>query len=472
MIRIARRPFLMMGAALATGALPRSEVAAEAIPTLRATTRTLDIHGRPASVLGLLRNDGGHGLVIEPGARFRARLHNQLGEPTIIHWHGQIPPVAQDGVPDAPLPMLQPGDSRGFDFAATPGTHWMHAHVPDQEMRLLAAPLIVRTAEDARADRQEVVMMLHDYSFTPLPEILARLHTAPGHASGAMPPPNPHAGGGPHGGAAAMDLNDIDFDAYLANDRTLDDPQLVRIERGGRVLLRIINGAGATVFRLDTGALEASLVAVDGQPVTPVVVRNFALSMGQRADLLVQVPAEGGAFPVLALREGARERTGIVLATAGAPVRRLDLLGERAAAAWDPAQEGRLRAATPLPARRVNRRIEVALTGSMQPYLWSLDDRPWGRHRILAARPGERVEFAMTNRTMMGHPMHLHGHHFQVVEADGRRFAGAVRDTVQVPPMGRVTVAFEAGEAAGWMFHCHHMPHLATGMMTVLSVAA
>jgi FtsP/CotA-like multicopper oxidase with cupredoxin domain len=73
---------------------------------------------------------------------------------------------------------------------------------------------------------------------------------------------------------------------------------------------------------------------------------------------------------------------------------------------------------------------------------------------------------------MMGHPMHLHGHHFQVVEADGRRFSGPVRDTVQVPPMGRVTVAFDAGEAARWMFHCHHMPHLATGMMTELVVSS
>ncbi|MFU8777737.1 MAG: multicopper oxidase domain-containing protein, partial [Roseovarius sp.] len=72
----------------------------------------------------------------------------------------------------------------------------------------------------------------------------------------------------------------------------------------------------------------------------------------------------------------------------------------------------------------------------------------------------------------------LHGHVFQVVGIGGqgigapRRINGATRDTVHVPPMSMVTVAFDAGEAARWMLHCHHMPHLITGMMTELVVTA
>jgi FtsP/CotA-like multicopper oxidase with cupredoxin domain len=62
--------------------------------------------------------------------------------------------------------------------------------------------------------------------------------------------------------------------------------------------------------------------------------------------------------------------------------------------------------------------------------------------------------------------MHLHGHHFQVIGLNGQRFAGAVRDTVLVPPMGRVAVAFDAGNAGRWLFHCHNLFHMATGMMT------
>lgn len=464
-----RRSFMTMAATLGAFAFagdPRSVKAATGATSLRATTRTLDINGRAATVLGLLQADGRQGIVIPPGEHFRVRLVNGLSEPTIIHWHGQTPPVEQDGVADLPLPMLASGATRDFDYAPNAGTHWMHAHVPDQEMLLLAAPLIVRTTEDVRADRQEVVLMLHDFSFTPLGEHLARLGSSGSAGQGS------HSGHGPaaHGdaGAAAVDLNDIDFDAYLANDRTLADPQVVRIERGGRVLLRIINGAGATVFWIDTGTLRGTLVAVDGHPVEPQPGARIGLAMGQRADIVLDVPREGGAYAILALREGARQQTGIVLATAGAPVARIAPEANAVAPPFDGRQELRLHATSPLLVGRPDRTLRVTLNGGMTPYAWSIDSQPWGRHRILEVRRGERVELTMENSSMMAHPMHLHGHAFQVVGIGSQRFAGAVRDTVHVPPMGRVTIAVDMANPGRWMFHCHHMPHLAAGMMTEL----
>jgi FtsP/CotA-like multicopper oxidase with cupredoxin domain len=96
----------------------------------------------------------------------------------------------------------------------------------------------------------------------------------------------------------------------------------------------------------------------------------------------------------------------------------------------------------------------------------------WGT-RPVGAKSGQRVEIMFHNMSMMGHPMHLHGHHSRWSRSMGRRvFAGAVRDTVYVPPMSMVTVALDAGEAAEWMLHCHHMPHLASGMMTEFQVSA
>jgi FtsP/CotA-like multicopper oxidase with cupredoxin domain len=83
----------------------------------------------------------------------------------------------------------------------------------------------------------------------------------------------------------------------------------------------------------------------------------------------------------------------------------------------------------------------------------------------LTVRQGERIEIAMRNMSMMTHPMHLHGHRFQVVSIDGRRFEGAVRDTVAVPHMAEVIVAFDADNPGKWAFHCHHLYHMAAGMM-------
>lgn len=493
---LTRRGFLAAGAAvLAAAHLPRAAYAEAAPLALTATRRTLDIDGRAATVFGLA-GPGGQGLTLDPGQRFRVDLKNDLDVPTIIHWHGQIPPNAQDGVPDMPLPLIAPGEARSFDFAPLPGTFWMHSHVPVQEMQLLAAPLIVRAPEDLTADRQEVVLFLHDFSFKTPEEVLAEIGAGGGGSHGGHGDGMQAMGSGmmgmgamqgmDHGsmggmamgsmamGGMAMDLNDYDWDAYLANDRTLADPEVVAVERGGRVRLRIINAAAATVFWIDTGAARARLVAVDGHPVQPVAGNRFGLAMAQRLDLDIDLPAEGGAWPILALREGARERTGLILATPGAAVRRIESLADSDTPAFDTdlAQEARLMAADPLTERPVDRSQILMLGGQMQPYVWTINGATWGEHRPVPAKSGERVVLSFHNMSMMGHPMHLHGHVFQVVGLNGRRIAGARRDTVYVPPMSMVDIALDAGEAARWMLHCHHMPHLASGMMTEFAVAA
>lgn len=270
-----------------------------------------------------------------------------------------------------------------------------------------------------------------------------------------------------------MDLNDYDWDAYLTNDRTLSDPDVVRVEKGGRVKLRVINGAAATVFWIDTGGLPARLVAVDGHAVQPLDGNRFGIAMGQRLDLELDLSGEG-AWPVLALREGAKERTGLILATSGAAIEKIPGRAEADAPAFDVnlSQELKLRAFDSLPARRAQKTHMVMLGGSMDPYVWTIDGKTWGEHKPLVAKSGERVEIMFHNMSMMAHPMHLHGHVFQVVDVNGKRIEGARRDTVHVPPMGMVTIALDAGEAARWMLHCHHMPHLQTGMMTEFSVSA
>ena len=271
----------------------------------------------------------------------------------------------------------------------------------------------------------------------------------------------------------AMDLNDYDFDAYLTNDRTLSDPEIVKVEAKGRVRLRIINGSAATVYWIDTGTAAARLIAVDGHDIQPVAGSRFGLAMGQRLDIEVDLPGDG-AFPILALREGAREQTGLILATPGAKVPKLAALANDASPAFDTdlAQESALRATTPLSQRPATNTPMLMLAGAMQPYVWTINGQTWATHQPVTAKSGERVEIMFHNMSMMGHPMHLHGHSFQVVDIDAGRFAGALRDTVFVPPMGTVTVALDAGEAASWMLHCHHMPHLATGMMTELVISA
>lgn len=462
-LTLSRRQIL----AAATAALttPRLALAESPLPVLTAGSRTIEVKGRSAAVFGLTGPDGRPGLTLDPGQRFRFRLANRLNVPTIIHWHGQTPPPDQDGVTDTGYARpIGPGGSADYDFAARPGTHWMHSHHGLQEMQLLAAPLIVRRAEDLAADLQEVALFLHDFSFKAPEELLGGLGAGMDH--GTMNHGTMDHGAMNHGG---MDLNDVEFDAYLANDRTLDDPEVVAVERGGRVRLRVINGAAATAFWLGFDGARAMLVAVDGNPVTPLAVTRVPLAQGQRVDLLIEVPA-GGMVPILAQREGDRQQTGLILAAPGAAVRKLEGLAPAKAPPIDLSLD-RVLTAPAVPARPADSRYRLRLTGSMSPYRWTLDDRAWGEHRPLSVSAGNRIEVDFVNESMMAHPMHLHGHHFQVVAIDGQSQAGPLRDTVLVPVGTTVRVAFEADNAGRWLLHCHNLLHMATGMMTEVSYA-
>jgi FtsP/CotA-like multicopper oxidase with cupredoxin domain len=86
----------------------------------------------------------------------------------------------------------------------------------------------------------------------------------------------------------------------------------------------------------------------------------------------------------------------------------------------------------------------------------------------LEVRKGERVRLVFDNRSTMFHPMHLHGHTFQVRQA-GRQLPGPRKDTVIVRPGERVTVDFDAANPGRWMLHCHNAYHQAGGMMSELT---
>lgn len=467
----------LAAAMAASPAFPIISRADDLRKSLKVTRRTLEVNGKAASVFGLEQSDGTRGLRFKSGDRFNVLLENSSGEDTIIHWHGLTPPWHGDGVANAPLPLIKANEQRVFDFPVGPaGTHWMHAHTL-QEQALLAAPLIVEDADGAGRDEQDVVILLHDFSFKSPEELLSELtknnigsesgEAMPGMDHGNMKMDGMTAQDSDMSGmdmgaeASAMDLNDIEYDAYLANDRTLDDPEIVDVERGGKVRLRIINGATATAFTIDLGELEGELTAVDGQNVAPIKGRRFPLTMGQRADITVTLPDGAKSYPVLALREGGRQRTGVILRPVGAKVAMLEVAGADLGPVLNLDQEGLLIALSPLNARSADRTFNMSLTGDMNAYKWGLEtDRP------IEVRHGERVEITMQNTSMMAHPMHLHGHRFQVVAIDGNRINGAVRDTVLIPPSKAITIAVDADNPGQWAFHCHHIYHMATGMMS------
>lgn len=412
---LSRRAVLIGALAAAAGGprLVRAQASPEPAPgdkdwppvILQLQRRVIEVNGKPASVFGIRQPDGAFGLVTDVGERFRVRVENRLDEPSLIHWHGLTPPWQQDGVPGVSGPAIPPSASAEYDFPLRfGGTYWMHSHQGLQEQLLLAAPLIIRDQRD-RPGQQEIVIMLADFSFTPPAQIFEGLKRAPGMANmaGASRAGSSSSMAGPSKGdtAAAPDLNDVKYDAFLANDRTLADPEVVKVEPGGDVLLRMINSSSMSAFHVDLGQIDGELIAVDGFRVAPVPGHSFPIAVAQRLDIRITMPRGSGAYPVLAVLEGERKQTGIVLVTGNAPVARVPELASMPSPALTLELEKRLRATEPLAERKADRVHTLNLTGEMTGYIWSINNVACNKDvPPLPIAKGERVELILVNQTL------------------------------------------------------------------------
>ncbi|OGX86488.1 multicopper oxidase domain-containing protein [Hymenobacter glacialis] len=125
---------------------------------------------------------------------------------------------------------------------------------------------------------------------------------------------------------------------------------------------------------------------------------------------------------------------------------------------------------TTLDSSRQWRDIRLTLTGNMRRYLWSFDNKTLSEADKIPIRRGENVRMTFTNLTMMRHPLHLHGHFFRLVNAQGAY--SPMKHTFDIPSMGTVTIEFEANETQDWFFHCHILYHMMSGMARVISYDA
>jgi hypothetical protein len=112
------------------------------------------------------------------------------------------------------------------------------------------------------------------------------------------------------------------------------------------------------------------------------------------------------------------------------------------------------------------RQIRLTLDGDMERYLWFLNNKPLSESDSILIRQGEVARFIMINRTMMHHPMHLHGHFFRVINGHGDY--APLKHTVDVAPMSTTVIEFDANEFGDWFFHCHLLYHMKSGMARVV----
>ncbi len=218
--------------------------------------------------------------------------------------------------------------------------------------------------------------------------------------------------------------------------------------------LRIINGATATGFSIDLGILSAISWRWTASAVLPVNGSQFPLSMGQRADIVLSLPKEGGVFPVLALREGAPERPDFFSSRLAQRFRAWLKAGRCRRSSPGLDLEARLRAVEPLAARAPEPQLPGSSDWQHAGYSWAWRGIPSGcaRGESIRDRDDEHVDDGSSHASSWP-PLPDHGDRGQpFARRDARHGAGAAMQTVRF--------AFDANNPAkDWAFHCHHLYH-------------
>lgn len=399
-------------------------------------------------------------LRVPQGARIARRFVNDLPQPSSIHWHGIRIANAMDGVAGLTQDAVAPGADFVYDFTVPDaGTYWYHPHNRsfEQMARGLYGALIVDEAEGGAPQVDyDAALLIDDWRLTEEAQIaegFGNLHD------------RAHAG-------------------RIGNWITVngDGAWTREVERFARMRLRLANTANARIFALEARGLAGWVLALDGMPLaTPQRLERLSLAPAQRADLVVDVTAEDGGEALLV----SFERDG-GYAIAGFPVRG----AARPAPLPDPAAlpPNPVPALGPLgQARRTELLMEGGAMGRMRAALLegkttemrdlAAAGRAWAFNGmaempeapLIEADRGETIRIAITNDTAWPHAMHLHGHHFRRIAADGS--TGPLRDTLLMERGETAEIAFVADNPGDWLLHCHMLEHSAAGMMTWLRVA-
>ena len=367
------------------------------------------------------------------------RLKNSLDEPTTIHFHGIRLPSAMDGT-QAVQRIVAPGESFEYRFAVPDaGTFWYHSHQNEtvQVERGLYGAVIVRGADEPVVDRERV-LVLDDVKLNRKGEFAK------------------------FGGWIEQHTG-REGDVRLVNGQS--EPEL-RVAAGQMERWRIVNASNARYLRLSVGDRPFSILGTSGGLIeAPVKASEVLLPPGDRIDIAVGPFAEGEVISLDSLaydrHVGKKKRERFATVRVGTAERSSAMIPDR------------LRTIEPLAPNNAvaNRVVKLSERLSIRRGTdFMINDEM--HHTDKPVTVGELQIWDIENASHMDHPFHLHGFFFQVIDVNG--VSPAFRswaDTVNVPPSGRVRIAWIPDDRPGlWMYHCHILEHHAGGMMANFAV--
>jgi FtsP/CotA-like multicopper oxidase with cupredoxin domain len=307
----------------------------------------------------------------------------------------------------------------------------------------------------------------------------------------------------------AMDVSDVYYDRFFLNGNV--ESQLSQFKAGDKVRLRISNAGASTYFWLNYGGGKFKVVANDGNDVEPTEVDRLIIAVSETYDIVLTIPENNKSFAFQATSEDRINRSLLYIGEGEkqnmAPLPRLkyfegmkmmnsmmkmngdlDDMGmnmslnqmdmnvvmypEITGASNAQLKENKenqynsnalsdivtlnysmLKSPhnTSLPKDAPTKVLKFELTGNMNRYVWSMDNKVVSESDKILIKKGENVKMIIYNGSMMRHPMHLHGHDFRVLNGQGDN--APLKNIIDIMPMETDTLEFNANMEGDWFFH-------------------
>jgi FtsP/CotA-like multicopper oxidase with cupredoxin domain len=295
----------------------------------------------------------------------------------------------------------------------------------------------------------------------------------------------------------------------------------------GAVRLRIANGGASSYFWLNYAGGKMTVVANDGNDVEPVEVDRLLIAVSETYDVIVTIPNDSKAYEFLATSEDRLYSASLYLGNGRIQLANplpklkyfegmkmmndmmkmngdLDDMGmsmslnqmdmnvvmyPEITGSGKPSQKDndpnrynanaladittlnyamlKSTTNTTLPKDAPVKELKFELTGNMNRYVWSLNNKVVSETDKILIKKGETVRMIIYNGSMMRHPMHLHGHDFRLLNGQGEN--APLKNIVDIMPMETDTLEFTANVEGDWFFHCHILYHMMSGMGRVFS---
>jgi FtsP/CotA-like multicopper oxidase with cupredoxin domain len=411
------------------------------------------------------------------GQRTTVDIFNDTDHDEQLHWHGQYVPDSVDGADEERTPPVPARGHRRITFTPAPsGVRFYHTHVragPDLGRGLytgLAGPVYIEPKNEPGAYDREVFLTLKEFMpyLTRVDMDMAFMEPSGMEMDLVTIAANsdPNAGRVPPG-------YELAYGAFAINGKSLGHGEPIRVKRGERVLLHVINASATENRSLALPGHTFKVVALDGNPVPhPAEVPVLWIGTAERVSAIVEMN-HPGVWVLGDTTDSDREGgMGIVVEYAGATGKPQWQAPPKFM--WDYRLFADPKRKPPKPDEVIDMVITARQSGDEGFDVYSINGVPYDWKTMPVTRKlrlGGRYRLRFRNASDDIHPLHLHRHGFEITRVHGQRTAGVIKDVVLVPPFQTTEVDFTADQPGLTLFHCHMQQHMDYGFMALFETA-